>query len=227
MTAEWIKLGAQSQSMSGASASFAHALDTNVDGMKRKQEAFEARIGELKAQVRPRQNAIMDVMSSLQREYEDLEPYIKKARKMTPESRQRLTNDVMDIDRRRAQCERDLQAISTDIESMAHRETARLGAGLRCRPVVDGHPFAIESLAQDLYSRIEQPGFYALHVSLPDGVGHVMGVQVGEDGRCKFMDPNTGEFGMSNRKDLINLVATAVAGGYSRSTSFSIQHFVP
>jgi hypothetical protein len=221
MTGAWIRLGAQSQSMAEASAAFGHALDTNVDAMKQSQQAFEARIGDL----RSRQREVANESIELRQEWKELEPYIKKAHRMTPASRKQLEAEVEDLEQRMTSNLSDLNEVSTEIQRVSEQEMRRLGGGLACKKVVEDHPFSDENLAHDLNKYIQEPGYYALHVSLPDGPGHVMGVHVGRDGRFRFMDPNTGEFAMSHRSDMLNVVATNVAGCYSKSTSFSLQHF--
>jgi hypothetical protein len=220
MTGEWIKIGGQSHSMNSASRTFGQALDHNIGGLIQNQRVYEGRLDVLKSEQRKLQNTSYD----LQDELKSLEPYLAKAHRLKPQSRAELMADVEDLENRMLSNGEDLKAMSRQIEHAAKREMEALGGGLPSRSVVKAYPFSVEDLAFDLNDHIKEDGFYALHVHSANGPGHVMGIQVKPEG-CKFMDPNTGEFAMTNRKDMLNLVGTAVAGGYPNSTSFSLDHF--
>ncbi len=223
MTGEWIKHGAQSSSMEQASAAFAHTLHHDMDGLIGKQAQFEGRMGELKNQQKLNKAEVEQNMKDL----EELTPFLnaREAGKLKPKRALQVNQWEAELEGRMQATQQKISATDAKIAQVEKQEAANLGGGLSHTRTAE-HKTITDNFAHDLDAATQKPGFYALHVhSNSGGPGHVMGIQVGEHG-CKFMDPNTGEFVMKDRKAMLNVVTDHVGSMYvNRHDRFSVDHF--
>ncbi|MCE9673195.1 hypothetical protein LY474_35850 [Myxococcus stipitatus] len=79
-----------------------------------------------------------------------------------------------------------------------------------------------QGLVDTLRAATTQNGFYRLELKGSDNQGHVIGLQK-TDSKCRFMDPNNGDWQVGNHEDLCRAVALAVDFTYGSADKPSQQ----
>ncbi|WP_081713932.1 YopT-type cysteine protease domain-containing protein [Cystobacter fuscus] len=223
MTEEWIKQGARNSSMDQASAAFTQSLHHGMPQLIDRQERFNGRMDALRNEMLQNKAESEQHMQDLQ----ELTPHIQamQAGRLSPKKANQVRKWV-------DQLESDMQATQQKVANTGARlaeaeknEAARLGGRLPHTQMVSNKNIT-HDFAHDLDAATQRPGFYSLSVHSKDGgPGHVMGIEVGPHG-CKFMDPNTGEFVMKDRKAMLNVATDHIASLYMNSNDrFSVSHF--
>ncbi|MCY1078032.1 YopT-type cysteine protease domain-containing protein [Archangium lansingense] len=223
MTGEWIKHGAQNSSMDQASAAFTQTLHHDMQGLIVKQAQFEDRLRPLKNELQQNKAEADQHTQDLK----DLTPFIQQmeAGQLSPSRNRQVMKWAADLESRMNATQQKISDTGARIAQIEKQEAANLGGGLSHTRMLDTELIKGD-FVHVLDSATQRPGFYALHMhSNSGGSGHVMGIEVGPKG-CKFMDPNTGEFVLKDRKAMLNVVTDHVASLYmDLNDRFSVDHF--
>lgn len=224
MTTAWIAHGAQSSSMEQASSAFAQTIHQGMNGLIGKQAQVEAQLNPLKAELKQNNAEHAQALKDLQ----DLTPFLNKRDegKLSPKRAAQVNTWEAELDTRLGTINGKIQQTKAKLVQTEMDVAAQIGGGLPHTRTADMQPIS-RSFVRDLDRATQQPGFYALHLPPKGpGEGHVVGIQVGKDGSCKFMDPNTGEFVTKDRKGMLNVAADHISSMYmNRADHFSVDRF--